>query len=311
MFLDRYLNENSLSQSTSGEMLDGNGLLEGLLEAEDTFNEYTMAMFRVEHESIVNEDASILKEAMSDYVDKARQFFDDLWEKIKKYAKWVWAQIQSVFMKKKDWVKRYKDQIKDGAEKMATRKRTMSIPNFPEEYKTLQVSTDKLKVITKTAVDELGKSIGKVDSNKVIIAKNKLTEVQRTIELVKFSDVDFTGTEITALATKCIDFVIGHDPRIARINNDSILATVRKQRDELVKAANKKGIESESISNAKKVFSYTIRTQQLTFATQMKYFNSTFSVCRKLYNFSVVGSSTVKKDKDYKNSTNYKIEDED
>lgn len=92
-----FLNESSFRgiKSTPANRADGD-IATGInimLEAEQNWNEMTMQMIRLEHTAIVNNNRRLLSEGGKEYLNKVKQWFKDLYAKIKNFIAQAIANI--------------------------------------------------------------------------------------------------------------------------------------------------------------------------------------------------------------------------
>lgn len=275
MFLDHYLNENA-QPSNDGPKLDEFGLLTAVLEAEETLNEYTIALIKAEHESIVSENAQILQEASVDWVNKVKKFFADLWEAVKRFGRWVWAQITSVFMKRDTWVRKYKDEITKGGQKAANSKANWNVKKKTHAFNNLSLPS----------VSDIRNAISKNDIESITAAYHKAKNVVND-DNVK---VSLIGTRISSYVSEALDFVLHTNMKDFKKMTDDLMKAVRTARDSAVKAA-KDSKDSTTVTKERKLASMKVRTVQVYYRGMSAAYNYAYSICKKAYSYN-----TFKKD---------------
>jgi len=72
-------------------------------------------------EAVRNNDEVLYENTLSDYWEKVKEFFKKLWEAIKQFISGVWMRILRVFMTKKAFVEKYRDEIEEGASELRDR----------------------------------------------------------------------------------------------------------------------------------------------------------------------------------------------
>jgi len=267
MFLDQYLVNESGNEYSKGPKLDEVGVLTAVMEAEEIFGDYTMALIRAEHESIVSENAQILEEAVDGWIDKIKEFFEKLWNAVKKFANWVWGQITSVFMKRDAWVAKYSKEIDAGAAKAA--KKT-GIPW------TVKKTTNAISVpVMSTILSELKK-----DSVEDLKAAYDTVKETLAFEDKKSS---IMGNTITSYVATCKKFILSVKMRDTKKLFDIVLQDIKKGKEIAIKAA-RVNKDAVTVKKERKMASLKARIVQAYYRYLSSAYSHAYSICKKAYN---------------------------
>jgi len=276
MFLENYLPKmNSVDENATGPMLDEAGLLNVVLEAETTFSDYTLAFSIAEHESIVSENVQILQEAAADWIEKIKKFFAKLWKGIVNFAKWVWEQIRSVFMKRDAWVKRNKNSILNGAKKAAASKHDWKIRYASGIFHSKRnirstVSLHSLRMnmaggfVTNKNIEELQTAI-KYQKEEII--PNPMTLKRKFIESHVKEAIDFIETVDIKGFKKKVDDVTKH---------------IITARDLAIKDAKLKK-DVAAVENRRKVAVLSIRLTQGEYKVMSRLYSYAYGICKRAF----------------------------
>jgi hypothetical protein len=81
------------------------GAIRFIYEMEMAWNTLAMDMMKIEHESIVKEDVTIIDEAMKDYWTKIVEFFKNIWKTLTNFVKTVYQKLYLQIVNVEKWWK--------------------------------------------------------------------------------------------------------------------------------------------------------------------------------------------------------------
>jgi len=274
------LNSNNFNEKSSNSVLDEAGFLMALLEAEEFWGSYNLALAKVEHEAIVSENAELLNEAVSDWVEKVKQFFKKLWNAFTSFVKWVWGEIKSVFQKRHVWVKQNKNAILDGARAAETAGKKVTWKLNLAEIEKIDKALDKEISEDSSTREELYENV-KDAFNSIFgndTEESYVTKAQETIKY--FQSSDGNATEIKK--------------KLEKSRND-----IKKNETNAIKDANKLLRKSESdeesnklakkIEFEKKAASFKLKILQLSYSAYKKTHSYYFAFAKKCFTYKTFG----------------------
>jgi len=272
MFLDQYLVDESGNKYSKGPKLDEVGVLTAVMEAEEIFSDYTVALIRAEHESIVSENAQVLEEAVADWIDKIKEFFEKLWNAVKKFATWVWGQITSVFMKRDAWVKKYSTEIDAGAAKAAKKTGVQWTVKKSDVAFGVPAISNVQHSIQKKKVEDLEAGY---DALKDVLARQD-------------EKSNIKGSAITSYVAACKKFVMNTKMRDTKKLFDNVLKDIKIGKENAVKAA-KVDKDTATVNKERKMASLKARMVQAEYRAVSSAYSYAYSICKKAYNYNTFG----------------------
>lgn len=272
--------EFSTANLSNVKPLDEAGLMEALLESEEYWGEYTMALAKAEHEAIVSENAELLNEAVSDWIQKVKEFFKKIWAAFKSFMKWVWGEISSVFMKKASWVKKYKKDIDAGA---------------------------------KAATGAGKKAKWALDASKLkgfdTIPQDKEAQEKQYEDMKTAAQEAFEGekeVQYSATVGHAMELVISLDTSKIKKEFAKAQKEIKDAESKAIKAANEaNGKETDSakiqantkdITDAKRTAQYSLKVLQFQYSVTKKMVNYCFAFCKKCYTYKTFGRREFKEE---------------
>jgi hypothetical protein len=116
MILDNYFTENAASADV--ELVASDRYLgeeaeftELSMTAMSEMHNLTLAMARVEHKCLVENDQSLMEGAVADFFKKAKETIIKWWNEFIAWLGSMYTKLKDVFIKREDWLKRNKAQI--------------------------------------------------------------------------------------------------------------------------------------------------------------------------------------------------------
>jgi len=222
-------------------------------------------------EAVRNNDEVLYENTLSDYWEKVKEFFKKLWQAIKQFISGIWMRILRVFMSKKAFVEKYRNEIEEGASKLGNREfmfnkdvyekfRESFLKAIEEEEKTIK---DALRIYIISDEDKVGKSFFDEGLQKATGAYKNLVNNRESIQVN--SNIVKTAINVIKNASAykdSINEVLKVEEEIAKIGT-SVANTAAKATKSDDKEKEKRKREAEAYKKASSVFR-SIRNMKLS-----------------------------------------------